>query len=214
MDNEQANFIENVDCVTINGISITPAKAQSWVDEQRKKFFDLPLIATPIVAESKNVLHPEKLSAEKAYQLDTAPYILTGGVSGEERFHNEFDYLSALIRAVQDNADQLSKLKRRTIKAANTLRVRYNQCYNAAIVEVGLKTMGQNETVRNAWFNNRYPGLCQVCAIYDGFLEEINTELERWRDFGKSASRELTSQENSYRASGKMYDMRSGKYDA
>lgn len=206
-------LIENIDCVTINGIQLTPSGAVHRIQEARKNHFDLQLVASPIVRESERVRRSESLTDAQREQLDYAPYELTNGVAGEKRFRNEFDYYAALIRATEDNADQVFKLKRDTMRVSNLIHQRFSKAYDEALINYGRKEMGSNDAERKAWFRLKYPALNDIMIAYDDFLDEIDVELERWQDFSKAASRMLSATEMSYRSTGRMLDRRSGKYD-
>lgn len=204
--------VENVDYVIINGHRLTPANVEGSIAELRKKNFDLPLVALPIVRESARVIRPEDLTESEREALDNMVYDLSRGQVGDRRFHTEFDYYSALIRATEDNADKVSILKRKVYATYAAVHAKYGKVYNYCIMEHGQKHMGANAEERKAWFQDKYPALCEIDEMYDNFFDEVTIELERWQDFAKSASRGLSSTELSYQASGKLYTHKRGNY--
>lgn len=206
--------IENYDYVIINGHKLTPANVEGSIAELRRKNFDLPLVALPIVRESDRVIRPEDLTATEREALNNMVYDLSRGQVGDRRFHTEFDYYSALIRATEDNADKVARLKRKVSATFFAVNAQYGKLYNYCIMEYGLKVMGSNAEERKAWFQDKYPALVEINEMYDNFLDEVNIELERWQDFAKSASRALSSTELSYQASGKLYTHKRGNYYA
>lgn len=207
-------LVENIECVTINGKVLTPAIVERRLEEQRKLHFDLQLIATPIVSEAARARDRKHLTQEQCEALDYSPYNLSDDIVSERRFKNEFDYYAALLRATEDNADQVSRLKRNTVKIHTLVRQRYNEVYDDEMISTGRKNMGSNDAERSAWFREKYPALSKIYELYDGFLDEVQIELERWQDFSKAASRMLSATELSYRASGRLFDRGSGKYIA
>lgn len=204
--------VENVDYVVINGRRLTPSHVEGSIAELRRKNFDLELVALPIVRESDRVIRPEDLTETERERLNNMVYDLSRGQVGDRRFHTEFDFYSALIRATEDNADKVAVLKRKVYAAYAAVNAKYGKLYNYCIVEHGLKEMGSNTEERHAWFQDKYPALAEINTMYDDFLGEVTIELERWQDFAKSASRGLSSTELSYQASGKLYNHKRGSY--
>lgn len=203
--------IENVDYVLVNGQKMTPDNVRGRLDTYRRQYFDRDIVAAPIVRESERVLHPERLTETERYQLDNANYDLKRGAAGDKRFMTEFDYYGALLRAVEDNADAVFTLKRRIYRTYAAVHSLYGQIFNFCLTTHGAD-MGRNQQDRTAWFQEKYPALCQVDELYDTFLDEIEIELDRWKEFSKSASRMLSSAELSYQATGRLFNHRSGQY--
>lgn len=212
MEIDSTPMTENVDCVTINGTPYTPANIKGSFDISRDRYFDLPLEAKPVVSESRRVRNPDRLSSEQREYLDSAPYDFDNS-STERRFRTEFDYYAALIRAAEDNADQLFQLKRRVTARSHIITARYREMFDMCVDKYGSKTMGTNQNDRKSWFHMKYPALAEISDLYTDFLEEINIELDRWQQFAAAASRGLTATEMSYRATGRLYDRHSGKYE-
>lgn len=204
--------IENVDYVLMNGQQMTPDNVRGRLDNYRRQYFDRPLVAAPIVRESERVIHPERLTDTERYQLDNANYDLKRGAAGDKRFMTEFDYYGALLRAVEDNADAVFTLKRRIYKTYAAIHSLYNQIFNFCLSTHGSSEMGRNQQDRTAWFQEKYPALYAIDDLYDSFLDEIEIELERWKEFSKTASRMLSSSELSYQATGRLFNHRRGQY--
>lgn len=206
--------VEYVDFIYIDGSKITPERLAGSIKNRREIYFNLDLIATPIVAESKKVIRPERYTADELRQMDTAPYTLKGGVSAEKRFRTEFDYYAALIRACEDNADKIAILKRQIVQTYNLVHAMYVTQFDTCLNTYGKQVMGNSDAERHAWFHGRYPALFNIDTMLEGFLDEVDIELERWGQFAKAASRGLSATELSYHASGKLYTNKAGKYDA
>ena len=209
MPNE--NMIENVDCVTINGNVLTVAHVNGMLNEVRRKYFDLDLVATPVVSVSRYARNAEELTETQKELLDNSPFEFDDSV-GERRFRTEFDYYAALIRAAEDNADQIYQLKRKMTARVHVLTARYADLYDMCLHDYGSKTMGSNDKEREAWFHMKYPALFEIARTYENFLEEIEIELKRWEQFSSAASRQLTATETSYKATGRLFDRHSGRY--
>lgn len=205
---------EYIDYIFLDGIKQTPDRVTGSIRLSRDKYFDLELVALPIISESSRLLRPERerMTQEELYQLDNSPYILTHGSAGERRFLTEFDYYSALIRACEDNADQVFHLKREITRRYHMVEMEYWKQYDRCLSKYGKEVMGRSESERNAWFHQRYPALYEIHMLYEQFLEEIDCELERWQSFARSASRQLSSTELGYQSSGKLYTNKRGKY--
>lgn len=203
--------IENVDYVLMNGQQMTPNNVRGRLDTYRKQYFDRPLVAAPIIRESERVIHPERLTETEKYQLDNSNYDLKRGAAGDKRFMTEFDYYGALLRAVEDNADAVFQLKRRIYRTYAAVHSLYGQIFNFCLSEYG-SSMGKNQPERVSWFQEKYPALYQIDELYDSFLDEIDIELDRWKEFSKSASRMLSSAELSYQATGRLFNHRRGQY--
>lgn len=208
---EERDLIENVECVTIKGTRLTPNHVEGKISELRKRYFDLPLYAAPVVSESKYSRHASQLTEAEKEILDNAPYDFDMS-TGEKRFRTEFDYFSALIRASEDNASQVAQLKRKMTYTWHAIRARYADVYDMCLHDYGSKTMGANQQERTSWFHSKYPALFEIERAYSDFLDEIEIELERWDNFSAGASRQLTATEASYKATGRMYDRKPGKY--
>lgn len=206
--------VENVDYVTVNGHHLTPDNVVGSISALRGEYFDLPLSALPIIRESDRLIRPERerLTDTEREMLDNSMYDLSRGQVGDRRFHTEFEYYSALLRATEDNADKVAVLKRRMYATYAAVHSIYNQVFNFCLMKYGKKGMGNSDVERKAWFQENYPALFRIDELYDNFLEEVDIELERWRDFAKAASRQLTSTELSYHASGKLNTNRRGEY--
>ena len=209
MPNE--NMIENVDCVTINGNVLTVAHVNGMLNEVRRKYFDLDLVATPVVSVSRYAHNAEEVTGTQKELLDNSPFEFDDSV-GERRFRTEFDYYAALIRAAEDNADQIYQLKRKMTARVHVLTARYADLYDMCLHDYGSKTMGSNDKEREAWFHMKYPALFEIARTYENFLEEIEIELKRWEQFSSAASRQLTATETSYKATGRLFDRHSGRY--
>lgn len=203
--------IENVDYVLVNGQKMTPDNVRGRLARYRNEYFDRDLVAKPIVRESDRVIHPEKLTDTERYQLDNSNYDLKRGAAGDRRFMTEFDYYGALIRATEDNADAVFQLKRRIYATYAVVHSLYGQIFNLCLTTKSA-VMGKNAADRAAWFQEHYPALYMIDELYDNFLDEIEIELERWREFSKSASRMLTTAELSYQATGRLFNHRRGQY--
>ena len=212
MDNQKSSMLENVDCVTIGGNVYTLDNVMGRLENMRKRYFDLPLNAKPIVSESRFSRNADQLSAAEKEILDNAPYEFDESV-GERRFRTEFDYYSALIRAAEDNADQIFQLKRMVVARLHIIQARYGDLYDMCLHDYGSQTMGKNANDRTSWFHMKYPALFEIERAYSDFLEEVDIELQRWEQFSASASRQLTATETSYKATGRLFDRRSGRYD-
>ena len=211
---ENATFndmVENVDCVTIDGSVYTPDRVAGYIKTWREKYFDLPLTAVPIVSISKYHRHADVLTENEKETLDHAFYDLESPAS-EHRFRTEFDFFAALIRASEDNANQVYQLKRKITMMYHRVHARYGDLFDMCQHDYGSKTMGGNKEERQSWFHMKYPALFEIDRAYEDFLEEIDIELERWDHFSAAASRQLTSTENSYKATGRLYDRKPGKY--
>lgn len=205
--------VENKDYVSLNGLQLTPDNVRGRFIEYRETYFDRPLVAKPIVRESERVIHPERLTDTERYQLDHSDYDLENGAVGDSRFRTEFDYYGALIRAAEDNADAVFQLKRNIYATYAAVHATYNQTYNFCMT-THKADMGANAAAREAWFQEHYPALCTVDGLYSSFLDEIEIELDRWREFSKSASRMLTTAELSYQATGRLYTHKRGHYES
>lgn len=206
-----ATRIENVDYVLMKGQEMTPDNVRGRLERYRKQYFDRPLVAKPIVRESERVIRPERLTDTERDALDNSNYDLDRGAVGDRRFMTEFDYYGALIRATEDNADAVFQLKRRIYQTYAVVHSTYGQVFNFCLTEFGSE-MGKNAQDRQAWFQDRYPALYEIDELYDSFLDEIEIELDRWKEFSKSASRMLTTAELSYQATGRLFNHKSGKY--
>lgn len=203
--------LENVDYVDVNGQKMTPDNVRGRLARYRTEYFDRDLVAKPIVRESERMLHPERLTETERYQLDNSNYDLKRGAAGDKRFMTEFDYYGALIRATEDNADAIFQLKRRIYATYAVVHSIYTQTFNLCLTTKS-DAMGRSAADKTAWFQEHYPALYKIDELYDTFLDEIEIELERWREFSKSASRMLTTAELSYQATGRLFNHKRGQY--
>lgn len=213
-DLQNLDGTEYYDYIILDGTKLTPNRVKGSIEATRKKFFDLEITAVPIISESQRLMRAQKLSLseEEIYQLDNSPYILTRGASGEKRFLTEFDYYSALIRAGEDNANTVARLKRTIIYRYSQVKQMYWTVYDNSFHIYGKEQMGKSEAERRAWFHHKYVALYDIKTMYEDFLDEIDIELERWESFVKAASRQLSSTEMSYQATGRFYNHKAGKY--
>ena len=198
-------MISNVDYVEIRGSVYTPEKLEGYIDTRRSDYFDRPLIATPIVSESARDIRADKLTETQRYALDTSPYEFNDTI-GEKRFKTEFDYYSALMRAIQSNLDSIYLLKRSTAAQLRYVEATYAELYDDMLCTN--HDMGRNDKERRAAFRRRYPALVKCRQLLSDFYEEITIEEERLASFNQSASRLITSTESSYAAQGKMWNLR------
>ena len=198
-------MISNVDYVEIRGSVYTPEKLEGYIDTRRSDYFDRPLIATPIVSEADRDIRADKLTETQRYALDTSPYEFNDTI-GEKRFKTEFDYYSALMRAIQSNLDSIYLLKRSTAAQLRYVEATYAELYDDMLCTN--HDMGRNDKERRAAFRRRYPALVKCRQLLSDFYEEITIEEERLASFNQSASRLITSTESSYAAQGKMWNLR------
>lgn len=203
---------ENIDYVYIKGTRYTPDKIRGVFEQQRKEYFDLELLAAPIVPLSNKMRNADKMTANEKMSIDNSYYSFEGGSESDKRFMTEFDYYAALIRAAEDNADKVAVLKRRITAAYNVIEAERSRVYNRCLTEEGRKEMGTNSDERKAWFHTHYPALVEIRNLYSDFIDEIEIELTRWQDFSKAASRSLSATELSYQATGRLYTNKAGKY--
>lgn len=208
---DASNAIENVDYVVVNGVRMTPDNVRGRFQDYRKKNFDLPLVAAPIVRESERAINAGKLTETQRYQLDHSNYDLSRGAVGDSRFLTEFDYYAALIRAAEDNAFAVSRLKRNIHATYTVVHALYGKVYSFCLLDRG-KEMGSNSESRRAWFQANYPALYAIDSLYSDFIDEIDIELDRWQEYARGASRMLSAAEMSYSATGRFYNHRRGSY--
>ena len=208
---EREYLVENKECVTVGDTVYTPASLEGHFRTARKKAFDLPITAVPIVSESQKWRKPERLTPEQKEQLDRSPYQFDDSI-GEVRFKTEFDYYQALLRAVRDNSDIVYQLKRRITAQYHIVRARYNELFDQCYEEYGKDIMGKSEAERKSWFHMRYPALYEIETMFHDFLVEIDIELDRWEQFSASTSRGLTAVESSYKATGRLFNQHSAQY--
>lgn len=205
---------QNIDYVLVSGQKLTVDNIIGKINASRERYFDLELTAAPIIPVTR-MMDPRRvarMTETEKIQYDTSDYSFVGGADSDKRFATEFDYYAALIRAAEDNADQVSMLKRRTIAEYHVIQAEYSRVYDRCLLDNGRKEMGSNTDERRAWFHMNYPALYEAESLYSDFIEEIDVELVRWQDFGKAASRGLSAVELSYKATGKLFTNRSGKY--
>lgn len=198
-------MISNVDYVEIKGATYTPEKLEGYIETRRKDYFDRPFIATPIVSEADRDIRANKLTETQRYALDTSPYEFDDTI-GEKRFKTEFDYYSALMRAIQSNLDSVYLLKRGTVAQLRYLEATYAELYDDMLSNN--PNMWRNDKERRAAFRKHYPALVKCCQLLEDFFEEIVIEEQRLASFNQSASRLITSTESSYAAQGKMWNLR------
>lgn len=196
----------NYDYVEIYGDMYTPASLEGWITVQRDDVFDQPMLARPVVSEADRSIRPERLTATERESMDYSYYQFDDSV-GERRFKTEFDYYTALMRAVQANVDRVLVLKRKTAAMLRYVSSEYTQLYDEARMRYGAD-MGKNDGDRRAWFRREYPALVKCRDILEGFLDEIGIEEDRLKQFSQSTSRMITSTESSFAAQGKLWNLR------
>lgn len=204
---------ELVDYILVDGTPETPMNVRGKLELTRNKFFDLEVHALPIIAQSHTMLGANNMSEQDKHYIDYAELDLQNP-NTEKRFRTEFDFYAALIRAAEDNADLVATQKRKITRHYHTVNALYNEIFYQSLNKYGSKTMGSNKEERIAWMETTYPALAKIKQLYDDFLEEVDIELERWKQYISAASRGLTAVEDSYKATGRFYDVRSGKYDS
>lgn len=206
-DGRQGGSVPYRDYITLNGRVLTPDGVRAEFELLRKQCMDLPLEVSPIAHESERALNPHRLGEQERYAMDVSYYDLDNPTA-DGRIKNEFQYYEHVLRGLANNQSVLLQRKRNIFHQHSDIEMLADRLYSEMKETKGDSVMGKSETARRAWFDQRFPALREIRALYKAMLAEMEIEKERLNILTTAMSRNLTATQDDYQVRGMMGGVR------